>query len=93
MSEPDLHTADWMILWVNRVSLHVTRAWDAVVEYRLLYGPGPSLSHGVSLEANRIIVGHLRLGAGWNFAKFSDDELRLGQGSEKGFFVRAEGFY
>ncbi len=93
MDEPDLHTSDWLILWVNRVSLHVTRAWDAIVEYRLLYGPGPTLTNGVSLEVNRIIVGHLRLGAGWNFAKFSDDELQLGRGSAKGFFVRAEGFY
>jgi hypothetical protein len=91
--EPELGTSAWMVLWVNRVSLHITRAWDAVVEYRLLYGPGPAINHGVALELNRILVGHLRLGAGWNFADFSDDELRLGRGSEKGFFVRAEGFY
>jgi hypothetical protein len=91
--EPALGSASWMILWVNRISLHVTRAWDAVFEYRLLSGPGPTLSNGVSLEVNRILVGHLRLGVGWNFADFSDDELRLGRGSEKGVFVRAEGFY
>jgi hypothetical protein len=91
--EPGLQTSDWMVLWVNRVSFHVTRAWDGVVEYRLLYGPGPTLTHGVSVEVNRIIVGHLRLGAGWNFADFSDDEQHLGRGSEKGFFIRAQGFY
>ena len=91
--EPGLGTSDWMILWVNRASLHVTKAWDAVVEYRLLYGPGPALAHGVSIEANRILVGHLRLGAGWNFADFSDDELRLGRGGENGFYIRAQGFY
>jgi uncharacterized repeat protein (TIGR01451 family)/fimbrial isopeptide formation D2 family protein len=91
--EPDLGTSDWMILWVNRASLHVTKTWDAVVEYRLMYGPGPALAHGVSVEVNRILVGHLRLGAGWNFADFSDDELRLGRGGENGFYVRAEGFY
>ena len=28
-----------------------------------------------------------------NFADFSDNELTLGRGSEKGFFVRAQGFY
>ena len=54
---------------------------------------GQTLTHGVSLEANVIIVGHLRLGAGWNFADFSDDEQHLGRGSEKGFFIRAQGFY
>jgi uncharacterized repeat protein (TIGR01451 family) len=91
--EPGLGSSDWMILWVNRASLHVTKTWDAVVEYRLMYGPGPALAHGVSVEVNRILVGHLRLGAGWNFADFSDDELKLGRGGENGFYVRAEGFY
>jgi hypothetical protein len=90
---PDGNSSAWMILWINRATLHVTRAWDVLAEYRLLYGPGPALSHGVALEVNRIIVGHLRLGVGWNFADFSDDETRLGDGSEKGFFVRAQGFY
>ena len=90
---PDGNSSAWMILWINRATLHVTRAWDALVEYRLLYGPGPAITHGVAIEVNRIIVGHLRLGVGWNFADFSDDETRLGDGSEKGFFVRAEGFY
>jgi hypothetical protein len=82
-----------MLLWINRITMHVTRTWDALAEYRLLWGPGPALTHGVAVEVNRIIVGHLRLGVGWNFADFSDDETRLGDGSEKGFFVRAEGFY
>jgi hypothetical protein len=90
---PDGNSAAWMILWINRITFHVTRAWDALAEYRLLYGPGPALTHGVAVEVNRIIVGHLRLGVGWNFADFSDDETRLGDGSEKGFFVRAQGFY
>ncbi len=90
---PDGNSSAWMVLWINRVTLHVTRAWDALVEYRLLYGPGPALSHGVAVEVNRIIVGHLRLGVGWNFADFTDDETRLGDGSDKGFFVRAQGFY
>ncbi|MCU1276897.1 MAG: hypothetical protein JWM53_443, partial [bacterium] len=90
---PDGASSAWMVLWINRATLHVTRAWDALVEYRLLYGPGPAITHGVAVEVNRIIVGHLRLGVGWNFADFSDDETRLGDGSEKGFFVRAQGFY
>src|SRR5581483_3108177 len=92
-AEPTEHTSEWLILWVNRLSLHVTKRWDAVVEYRLLTVPGVSLTHGVSVEANVIVVGHMRLGAGWNFSDFSDNELTLGRGSEKGFFVRAEGFY
>lgn len=91
--EPELGTSSQFILWVNRLSFHVTRRWDAVAEYRLLDVPGTSLTHGVSVEANVIVVGHLRLGAGWNFSDFSDNELTLGRGSEKGFYVHAEGFY
>ena len=90
---PDGNSAAWMILWINRITFHVTRKWDALAEYRLLYGPGPAIDHGVAVEINRIIVGHLRLGVGWNFSDFTDDETRLGDGSEKGFFVRAQGFY
>lgn len=91
--EPTEGTSLTFIMWVNRLALHVTKRWDAVVEYRLLTVPGLTTTHGVSLEANVIIVGHLRLGAGWNFADFSDNELTLGRGSEKGFFIRAQGFY
>lgn len=91
--DPGGPTAAWLVLWINRVTFHVTRAWDALAEYRLLFGPGPALNHGVAVEVNRIIVGHLRLGAGWNFTSFSDDETRLGDGSENGFFIRAQGFY
>lgn len=90
---PDGDSSAWMILWINRLTFHVTRAWDALAEYRLLYGPGPAVSHGAAVEINRIIVGHLRLGVGWNFASFTDDETLLGDGNDSGFFVRAQGFY
>lgn len=92
-SQGDGLQSGWMVLWINRLTMHVTRAWDALAEYRLLYGPGPALSHGVALEINRIIVGHLRIGVGWNFSTVGDDELTVGRSSEKGFFVRAQGFY
>lgn len=90
---PDGTTSAWLILAIARVTMHVTRTWDALAEYRLEYGPGPALAHGAAVEVNRIIVGHLRLGVGWNFANFSDDETRLGDGRDNGFFVRAQGFY
>jgi uncharacterized repeat protein (TIGR01451 family)/fimbrial isopeptide formation D2 family protein len=92
-TEPTVGTSGWFILWVNRLSFHVTRRLDAVAEYRLLTVPGTSLQHGAAVEANVILIGHLRLGAGWNFADFSDNELTLGRGRENGFYVRAEGFY
>jgi hypothetical protein len=86
-------TAAWMILSVARLILHVTRAWDALAEYRLLVVPGAQTSQGVALEVNRILVGHLRLGLGYSFTGVSDDEMMLGRGSEHGFFARAQGFY
>jgi uncharacterized repeat protein (TIGR01451 family) len=92
-SQGDGLQSGWMVLWINRLTMHVTRTWDALAEYRLLYGPGPALSHGIALEINRIIVGHLRIGVGWNFSSVGDDELTVGRSSEKGFFVRAQGFY
>jgi uncharacterized repeat protein (TIGR01451 family) len=91
--EPDLGTSAWYILWVNRLALHITKRWDAVVEYRLLSVPDISISHGASVELNVILVGHLRVGAGWNFADFNDNELTLGRGRQNGFFLRAQGFY
>jgi hypothetical protein len=90
---PDSTPSAWLILWINRITLHVTRKWDMLAEYRLLFGPGPARDHGVAVEINRIIVGHLRLGIGWNFSDFTDDETRLGDGRENGFFIRAQGFY
>jgi hypothetical protein len=91
--QPDGWQSSWLILWISRLSFHMTRAWDAVVEYRLLYGPGPALTQGAAVEINRILVGHLRLGAGWNFSDIGDNELTMGRARENGFFIRAQGFY
>ena len=82
-----------MILWINRVTLHVTRAWDALVEYRLLYGPGPALSHGVVARGQphhrRPPAPRRRL----ELRRLLRRRDHARRGSEKGFFVRAEGFY
>jgi hypothetical protein len=83
----------WMYLWVNRLSLHVTQRIDAVVEYRWLAQPGLASRQGIAVEANYLLGGHLRLGVGYNFTDFSDDELQLGRGTEHGVFVRAQGYY
>ncbi|HEY3356951.1 MAG TPA: SdrD B-like domain-containing protein [Polyangia bacterium] len=83
------------ILWINRLSLHVTRTWDAAAEYRFLF-TAPALpgedDAGALLEINRILFGHVRLGAGWNFSQTPTDERVLGRLREHGFFVRAQGF-
>lgn len=92
-TEPTAGTSALLLLWVNRLAFHVTNRWDAVVEYRLLAVPGATITHGASLEANVILVKHLRLGAGWNFADFGDNEITLARGSENGFYLKAQGFY
>jgi len=92
-TEPTTGTSALLLLWVNRLAFHVTNRWDAVVEYRLLAVPGATLTHGAAIEANVILVKHLRLGAGWNFADFGDNEITLARGSENGFYLKAQGFY
>jgi hypothetical protein len=92
-TEPTSGTSALLVLWVNRLALHITNRWDAVVEYRLLSVPGSTITHGAALEANVILVKHLRLGAGWNFADFGDNEITLARGSENGFYLKAQGFY
>src|SRR5262249_406696 len=52
--QPGGDTSAWLVLWINRLTLHVTRAWDALGEYRFLFGPGPVRTHGVAVEVNRI---------------------------------------
>jgi hypothetical protein len=82
------------LLWINRLSVHVTRAWDAALEYRYLFTQ-PTLAgendHGALVELNRLLGGHLRIGAGWNFTGIPNDERNLGRLREHGFFVRAQG--
>ncbi|MBI5480761.1 MAG: DUF11 domain-containing protein [Deltaproteobacteria bacterium] len=83
------------LLWINRLMWHMTKKWDAAAEYRFLFTL-PRLvgenDHGVLVEINRIIVGHLRIGAGWNFSAVPTDERAMGRYREHGFFVRAQGF-
>jgi uncharacterized repeat protein (TIGR01451 family) len=83
----------WMLLNVTRLMVHVTKRIDAVGEYRLLMQPGLGTQQGVAVEANYLLGANFRLGVGYNFADFSDDELLLGRGSQHGVFVRAQGYY
>jgi hypothetical protein len=83
------------LLWINRLSLHVTKAWDAAAEYRFLFTT-PALAGeddaGALVEVNRLLFGHVRLGAGWSFSQIPTDERALGRMREHGVFVRAQGF-
>jgi uncharacterized repeat protein (TIGR01451 family)/fimbrial isopeptide formation D2 family protein len=91
--EPTLGAQAWYILWISRISLQLHERLAAVVEYRVMPVVGVSIQHGAAIEANVRFARHARIGVGWNFSNFSDNELVLGRGTENGFFVRAEGFY
>jgi hypothetical protein len=90
------------ILWVNRLDLHLTDHLDLSGEYRMLWvlagassqsGLIGSLKSGFLLEAAWRVNDNLRLGAGWNFTHFGDDELARFDRNESGPFLRVTGLY
>ena len=63
------------LLWLARLNYHLTATWDAGLEYRVLTDSlSATTRHGTLLELNYIIQKRIRLGAGYNFTSFSDDE-------------------
>jgi outer membrane protein OmpA-like peptidoglycan-associated protein len=84
-----------MRLWINRFDYHLNDSWDAALEYRQLRmtEPGDNLRDGFLFEINRLFFKHMRLGIGYNFTDFTDNELSLNDYSAKGFFFRIQGKY
>ncbi|MCC6998242.1 MAG: DUF11 domain-containing protein [Deltaproteobacteria bacterium] len=96
-----LRTITNTVLWLNRVAFHVTRSFDVAVEYRFMWQTRPGvggddatqLQHGALLELDALVAKHVRVGVGWNFTRFSDDELSDLDRDASGFFVRVTGQY
>jgi len=97
---PALDTSTW--LWVNRLDVHLHKMVDFSAEYRVLVLRGPSSGavgvggdgeSGVLLEAAFKPSRYARIGVGWNFTSFSDDELARYDHTAGGFFIRAIGEY
>lgn len=93
-------------LGVFRLDYHVLPQLDLTGEYRLLLtqvarpaGVNPDvpvqgdLRHGAVFEVAYRPAQYVRLGAGWNFAGFTDNELQRLDQDTGGFFVRATGQY
>jgi len=82
------------LLWINRLDRHLSRRCDLGLEYRLL---GASLAgerlHGALVELAYAVEGKVRLGGGWNFSRFSDDDLARPDASAGGAFVRVSAVY
>jgi hypothetical protein len=83
-----------LTLLINRLNYHIFRQWDVGVEYRFLR---QSLTrdwrHGFLLEANYIVADHVRLGLGYNFTKFAEDELGDFDRDASGVFFRVAAQY
>ena len=84
-----------MKLWINRFTWHLGDAWDAALEYRTLATRQAALddTDGFLLEVNRLFLRHLRLGVGYNFTDFTDNEFSANDYSARGYFFRIQGKY
>jgi hypothetical protein len=76
-------------LWVLRSDLHLTREWDASLEWRRLAAKeaGDARS-GALLAVYRRVGDHFKVGAGYNFTNFSDSLTDMSY-RYKGWFVNA----
>ncbi len=89
-----------VILWINRLNLHILKKIDLGLEYRLLwtwqaYG-GEALTHsifdhGLLIETAYNIHRYVHVGFGYNFARFSDDLFKDSNRDYSGFFLRVIG--
>jgi hypothetical protein len=94
-------------LWINRLNLHalgmirsfgadpvVPGEIDLGIEYRVMAGfTYGAVEHGPLVEVQVAPIEHFRLGVGYNWTRFSDDELDSGNIDRSGFFVRAVGTF
>jgi hypothetical protein len=88
---------DWLTTEVNfaaaRARHHVTKSWDAMVEYRWLsVVESEDTRQGVLAALYRQIGANLKLGVGYNFTDFSDDLTDLSYESH-GWFIDVTGSY
>jgi uncharacterized repeat protein (TIGR01451 family) len=83
-----------LMLLIHRLNYHLTRQWDVGAEYRFLHQSLTSdWQHGVLLEVNYILAEHVRLGVGYNFTRFAEDELGDFDRDASGVFFRVTAQY
>ena len=89
------------LLWVNRLDKHLFEKFDVSLEYRMLFvytpdgagGYADDGDRGFLVEAAYRPMKYLRVGAGYNFTSFTENELDRWDRSGGGFFLRATGMY
>ncbi len=81
-------------LWINRMNYHLTRKWDAGLEYRILdQKQAQDSKTGFLCEVSRHLTDNFQVGVGYNFTDFCDDLTEENDYSTKGFFIRFTGKY
>ena len=78
-------------LGVLRADLHVVKNWDAMLEGRAFYLPEiQSMDYGALAALYRHVGNNFKVGAGYNFGRFSDDlrDLTL---DDRGAFLNVVG--
>ena len=81
-------------LGIQRLDVTVYHPFDVGLEYRLLtQREAQDRRHGLVLELSRRLADQLRVGAGFNFADFSDDEFADHDFNRRGWYLRAHGMY
>ena len=82
------------LLSIHRLNYHIFKQIDAAAEYRLLWQREARDSRqGWLSEVTWEPISHLRLGVGYNFTDFSDDEFADNNYSVYGWFLRVQGKY
>ena len=84
-------------LGVLRLRYHMQHNWDALGEYRYLTTSDAGSKHGGLVAVERHVGKNLKVGAGYNFAKFSDDLKNEGPNNKdynaQGWFINVVGKY
>ena len=81
-------------LYIGRVNLHITDAWDVATEYRTLANDQiEDEKAGWLVEVDREIGKYVRLGVGYNFTDYDDDLRNEDNWDAKGWFIRANAKY
>lgn len=81
-------------LSIHRLNVRLQKQFDLGLEYRMLAEESTSTrKQGWLSEIGWRPQRHFRLGVGYNFTDFSDDERALNDYSVEGWFIRAQGMY
>ena len=89
---PSVETKTFLV--IERTNLRIWRKIDFGVEYRILaQDETDDMLQGWLTEVTWELVKHFRVGAGYNFTDFSDDEFAVNDYSVHGWFFRVQGRY